>query len=105
MENKIYIVGLYTGRNSYKVIQDAGEDGDIIGYAMIQDDNCGGIIASHYSSGLHWLKHDMGLTSDLKHDIYKELFDDNYELVFAGTFNTEKELDEWAGKIFNQGDK
>ena len=104
MKQKIYIVGLYTGRNSYGVIQDAGEDGDIMGYAIVQGNNCGDVIASHYSSGLYWLEHDMGLTSNWKHEIYKEKFGDNYELVFAGTFNTEEELDKWAGLMFKKGE-
>lgn len=102
MKETIYIVGLYTGRNSYGVIQDAREDGDIIGYAMVKDGDMVAIIASHYSSGLSWLKIDMGLIGNSKHDVYKELFGDNYELVFAGTFNTERELDEWAGRTFKE---
>lgn len=100
IKEKIYIVGLYTGRNSYGVIRDAGEDGDIMGYAMVKDGEMGAIIASHYSSGFSWLKRDMGLIGTCKHDIYKKLFGDNYELVFAGTFNTEEELDKWAGITF-----
>lgn len=101
-KQKIYIVGLYTGRSSYGIIQDAGEDGDIIGYAMIKDGNMGGIIASHLCSGFSWLKRDMGLIGSCKHDIYKKLFGDNYELVFGGTFKSEKELDDWCGLMFGE---
>lgn len=100
MKQKIYIVGLYTGKNSYGVIQDAGEDGDILGFAMVGDNDNIETIATHYSSGFKWFKHDMGLTSDWKHDIYKSNFGDDYELIFGGTFNSKEELDNWVSKTF-----
>lgn len=93
--NKIYIAGIYTGSNSYGVIRDAGIDGDIMGYAIYN----GEVIQCHFSSGLTWLKHDMGLTSDWYHDRYKEVCGDDYELVFVGTFNSEQEFEKWFDKL------
>lgn len=88
---KIYVFGVFTGCSSYGVIRDAEPCGDVSGYAidsLIEDNgetklNC---VANHWSSGEHWCKHDMGITSDWKHDIYKEMYPDGYELVWLGCF-------------------
>ncbi len=65
--NKIYLFAFPAGWNSYGVVQDAEETGDTCGYALAED---GDYLCSHLSSGLSWSKHDMGLTSNWKHDIY-----------------------------------
>ena len=82
--NKIYVFGIYTGDSSY---------GDVTGFAvdkLIVDPEDGvtklNSIAGHWSSGENWCKHDMGITSDWKHDTYKELYPDGYELVWLGCF-------------------
>jgi hypothetical protein len=75
--NKIYLFAVPTGRSSYGVIRDAEITGDVIGYALCEDGAC---IASHYSSGAYWARHDMGLTSDWKHEAYKKKYPDGYEL-------------------------
>lgn len=77
--NKIYLFAVPTGRNSYGVIRDAEITGDTIGYALAEDGEC---LASHWSSGVNWSKHDMGLTSDWKHDIYAKKYPDGYDLVW-----------------------
>ena len=51
--------------------------GDVIGYALADD---GHALASHLSSNVGFSQHDMGLTSDWKHDKYKEHFPDGFEL-------------------------
>lgn len=88
---KIYVFGVFTGYSSYGVIRDAEPCGDISGYAidsLIEDDGVTKLnqIAGHWSSGESWCKHDMGITSDWKHDIYNEMYPDGYELVWLGCF-------------------
>ena len=78
--NKIYLCALPTGRNSYGVIRDAETTGDTIGVATSED---GEVLCTHYSSGVNWSKHDMGLTSDWKHEIYDEKYPDGYELIWV----------------------
>ena len=75
--NKIYIFCVPTGTSSYGRINDAEATGNVIGYALAEDGNC---IASHYSSGRNWAKHDMGITSDWKHEVYEKHYPDGYEL-------------------------
>lgn len=48
-------------------------------------------IASHWSSNEAWCMHDMGITSDWKHDIYKELYPNGYELIWLGCFDSDKD--------------
>lgn len=50
----------------------------IVGMAMAEDGTC---LAGHVSSHEQWFRHDMGLTSDWKHDHYKEHCPDGYELI------------------------
>ena len=83
--DKIYIFAVYTGRNSYGVIRDADPNGDTIGYAVDKDFNC---ISNHYSSGIGWTMHDMGITSDWQRDKYEKAFPNGYELVWIGGFKS-----------------
>ena len=53
---------------------------DVMGYALAEDGHC---IASHLSSNETWSKHDMGLTSDWKHDHYAKEYPDGYELEWV----------------------
>lgn len=107
--DKIYIFGIYTGQSSYGVIRDAEPCGDVIGYAVdgiVIDEEDGkeklNCIASHVSSGETFCKHDMGLTSNWKHDIYKELHPDGYELEFLGFFDDTKESVRTVKEMINQ---
>ena len=43
----------------------------------------GKVLAGHSSSTEGWAKHDIGITSDWKHDSYKEHFPDGYELEWV----------------------
>ena len=43
-----------------------------------------GIIASHACSASGWVPHDMGITSDWKHEAYDELFPDGWEIEYMG---------------------
>ena len=52
--------------------------GDVVGYAMAED---GTVLCSHLSSSQGFCRHDMGLTSDWKHNHYKEHYPEGYELV------------------------
>lgn len=47
--------------------------------ALAQD---GAYLAGHLSSSRGWAKHDIGIDSDWKHEIYKEHYQDGYELVW-----------------------
>lgn len=53
---------------------------DVIGYALAED---GKGLASHLSSDVSFSKHDMGLTSNWKHDAYKEHYPDGYEVEWV----------------------
>ena len=67
--------------------------GYVMGYAA--DEN-GHYLASHLSSGKTWSKHDMGLTSDWKHDHYAKRYPDGFELVWIDN----PEVDEcWQGML------
>lgn len=61
------------------VFINAGEGTDWIeGMAMCEDGTC---LASHVSSHEFWFKHDMGLTSDWKHEFYSAHCPNGYELI------------------------
>lgn len=51
------------------------------GFAIAAHLADGTIIAGHFCSDLEFARSDMGLTSDRKHDIYRENFPEGYELV------------------------
>jgi len=53
---------------------------DVLGFAVAED---GTGLCSHLSSNEEWSKHDMGLTSNWKHDIYNKHYPDGYELVWV----------------------
>lgn len=53
---------------------------DVIGYALAEDGDC---IAQHLSSNTAFSKHDMGLTSDWKHDNYKGKYPEGYTLKWV----------------------
>ena len=57
----------------------AGTDWQVV-EAMSED---GVFLASHCSSHESWAKHDIGLTSDWKHDIYRRYYPDGYRLVWV----------------------
>ncbi len=56
------------------------QSGDRHGIALCED---GVVLAEHVSSSLDWLKHDMGLTSEWKHEAYRTHCPQGYQLVFV----------------------
>jgi len=52
----------------------------------------GEILTSHISSNESWAKHDMGLTSDWKHNVYDEHYPEGWELEYIS--DVEKALEE-----------
>lgn len=50
---------------------------DVIPLAVAED---GHILASHYCSHKAYVAHDMGITSNWKHDAYNEHYPDGWEL-------------------------
>ena len=74
--SKIYLYCLSTGMGS-GAVRGSTPGGDVMGYALAED---GEGLASHYSSSVSFSKHDMGLTSDWKHENYKAHYPDGFEL-------------------------
>ena len=56
---------------------------DVIVAALVEKDGKLCEIASHWSSNEDFAKHDIGLTSDWKHEIYKQEFPEGYELEWV----------------------
>jgi hypothetical protein len=65
----------------------SGFGNDVIGYALAEN---GEGLASHLSSNESWAKHDMGLTSDWKHDHYSKCFPEGYELIWIDNADTDE---------------
>lgn len=55
-------------------------DGDVASVAVSED---GRFLASHISSGPTWAKHDMGLTSNWKHEMYAAAYPEGWELEWV----------------------
>lgn len=53
----------------------------------------GEVVAVHFSSNESWAKHDIGLTSNWKHEYYKAKYPEGYELVWLDS----KQLDTHEG--------
>lgn len=68
----------------------------VVSYAITKDNN--EVLASHLSTNLEWAKHDMGVNSDWKHDVYMEKFPNGYELIWLGMLNTPDEFISVAGE-------
>jgi len=73
----LYCVPLGTGSG---FVQGSLVGGDVMGYSVAED---GTGIASHLSSNKEFSKHDMGLTSNQKHEYYQKAFPDGYELEWV----------------------
>lgn len=109
----IYVFGVKTGGCSYGVIRDASLNGDVQGYAVdgfVLDEEDGrnkfNCIAQHFSTGEGFCKHDMGITSNWKHEIYDKLYPDGYELKWLGVFdNTETTWEDIKSAVANYENK
>ena len=51
-------------------------------------------LAGHVSSNVDFAKHDIGITSDWKHEIYKEHYPDGYELEWVNDIKNHSGLQE-----------
>lgn len=71
------------------VNQGAGTDWQVV---MAMTEN-GHYLASHVSSHELWAKHDIGLTSNWKHDIYSKHCPDGYELEWIDNPESHEGLD------------
>lgn len=67
--------------------------GDVIGYALAED---GTALASHLSSTVDFSKHDLGLTSDWKHDTYAKHCPEGFELEWV---DNPKDHEGWLAAI------
>lgn len=54
--------------------------GDMVALAVAED---GTVLAQHVSSSPSWAQHDMGVTSDWKHDKYAEHYPDGFEIEWV----------------------
>lgn len=59
---------------------------DVTGQAVRED---GVALAGHLSSNVDWAKHDLGLTSNWKHEIYQEKCPEGYELIWIDDPHTD----------------
>jgi hypothetical protein len=51
--------------------------GDVLPVALAED---GTPLASHCSSSIHWARHDIGVTSDWKHEIYEKHYPNGFDV-------------------------
>lgn len=86
-KTKIYVYCSPTGRDQRGTgIKDSNgfliaPNSEVFGNALSED---GQYCGSHLSSNESYSKHDMGITSDWKHEIYAAKFPDGYELIWLG---------------------
>ena len=81
---KIYLTAIPLHSGSGRV-RGSRPGGDVMGSALAED-GCG--LAGHLSSSVEYAKHDMGLTSDWKHDVYREHCPDGFELEWVDDVET-----------------
>lgn len=72
----------------YCFISDLYDDGVAV---VSVSDTCK-IMSNHFSSGISWAKHDIGITSDWKHDIYQKEFPNGYELEWVDDVDSHVDL-------------
>lgn len=76
---KIYLAAFPTGGGSWYV-RGSTPGGDVLGAALAED---GTGLGEHLSSSVAFAKHDMGLTSDWKHEYYKAHAPDGFTLEWV----------------------
>lgn len=78
------------------VIAYTGDDYMYTGLALdtVLEDGKINVIASHLCSSPSWVRHDMGMESDWKHDVYNEAYPDWWELVWYGKIYGDSDIDE-----------
>lgn len=52
----------------------------------------GAFLAQHASSSKDWAKHDIGINSDWKHDLYRAHYPEGFQLVWVDDPKTHPEL-------------
>lgn len=75
---RIFLTCFPTGSGS-GAVRGSTPGGDVVGYALAED---GEGLCSHLSSSVEFSKHDMGLTSDWKHEIYTKKYPEGFELIW-----------------------
>jgi len=73
-------------------IEGAGIGGDWLGCAFIEGKGC---LCSHSCSSEGWVLHDMGITSDWKHNVYDKHCPDGWEIDYRGAI-TVADFNAWA---------
>ena len=76
---KIFLAAIPLGTGS-GAVHGSRPGGDVLGCALSED---GVGFPNHLCSSVAFAKHDMGLTSDWKHEFYREHAPDGYELEWV----------------------
>lgn len=69
----------------------AGRGTDMQMVVAMAEDGTG--LAGHLSSHEDWAKHDIGVTSDWKHEVYREHYPDGFEVVWVDNFHQRMQTD------------
>ncbi len=69
--------------------------------ALAEDGTC---LAGHLSSSIGFAKHDIGITSKWKHEIYEKHYPNGYELVWIDDARNSEEITN-AVKLHNENTK
>ena len=82
--------------NKKIIIAYTWEGGMLTGLALdsVLEDGKINCIASHLCSSPSWVKHDMWMESDWKHDVYNEAYPDWWELIWYGKIYGDSDIDE-----------
>jgi hypothetical protein len=79
-----------TKRKIYAFINSGKGTDWIIVVALAEDGQC---LASHCSSSEGWAKHDIGIGSDWKHDVYNSAFPEGWELEWVDNVKGHEGID------------
>lgn len=91
---KIYLAAFATGGGS-GVVHGSTPGGDVLGCALAEDGTC---LAEHLSSSVGFAQHDLGLTSDWKHENYQKHAPDGFELIWIDDPKTDPRWQDALGK-------
>ena len=65
----------------------------------------GHFVSGHLSSSIGWAKHDIGIDSSWKHDIYKQYYPEGFELVWVDDVHNHEGLQAAYKKYCDMGEE
>lgn len=78
---KVYVfVQNQSGPVHAGLVSHVEDGGDVYTLAMAED---GCVLSGHLSSSVEWARHDMGITSNWKHDKYQAHYPNGYEVEWV----------------------